>query len=275
MPPAARIADVHKCPKVESCPHVGGPILEGEPTVLVGGRAQARVGDPAHCEGPEDVIAEGCATVLIAGKMAARQGDPTAHGGVIAQGELTVLIGRARGEAMGGEGEGGQSTLDGLDCRGKRLFQQEKHMSCAEASSRMVIQSQTGVNVAERTLRDESHARCRYDEFNGTNSRDVNVLLSDHGVAPGVWQLASLAQISSATSTGNPAVLWLHTPAHFVVVDGVSHRDDGDYLQLRDPGQPGQAGCRDIKVGGPEWASRVLDPADPTKSTARVLGVLW
>ena len=66
MPPAARLGDNHVCPKVEPgpVPHVGGPVLPGcEPTVLIGN------------------------------KQAARIGDPTEHGGVIVAGEATVLIG--------------------------------------------------------------------------------------------------------------------------------------------------------------------------------------
>jgi uncharacterized Zn-binding protein involved in type VI secretion len=53
----------------------------------------ARVGDMATCVGPPDVIAMGSPTVLIANMMAARMGDPTAHGGVIAVGFPTVMIG--------------------------------------------------------------------------------------------------------------------------------------------------------------------------------------
>jgi uncharacterized Zn-binding protein involved in type VI secretion len=75
-------------------PHVGGPILPPcEPTVIVGGMPQARVGDLAQCMGPPDTIAVGSPTVLIGNKMAARLGDCTAHGGVIVQGCPTVLIG--------------------------------------------------------------------------------------------------------------------------------------------------------------------------------------
>ena len=36
MPPAARITDNHTCPKVDPPPHVGGPIIQGETTVLIG-----------------------------------------------------------------------------------------------------------------------------------------------------------------------------------------------------------------------------------------------
>lgn len=95
MPPAARVTDMHTCPMVTALvPHVGGPILPpGLPTVLIGGMPAARVGDMAFCAGGPDVLAMGSATVTIGGAPAARMGDMTAHGGVIAVGAPTVLIG--------------------------------------------------------------------------------------------------------------------------------------------------------------------------------------
>ena len=94
--PAARITDMHVCPMVNpgGVPHVGGPILPpGAPTVLIGGLPAACVGDMLVCTGPPDSIIMGSATVLIGGKPAARMGDSTAHGGTIALGCPTVLIG--------------------------------------------------------------------------------------------------------------------------------------------------------------------------------------
>ena len=94
MPPAARISDPHVCPMVTGVvPHVGGPIIVGAPTVLIGGLPAARVGDACTCVGPPDAIAKGSGTVLIAGSPAARLGDMTAHGGNIVSGMPTVLIG--------------------------------------------------------------------------------------------------------------------------------------------------------------------------------------
>ncbi|MCM8535077.1 MAG: PAAR domain-containing protein [Lentisphaeraceae bacterium] len=92
--PAARITDMHACPMVTGIvPHVGGPVLSGEATVLIGGMPAARVGDSLTCVGPPDTIAAGSATVMIGGMPAARLGDSTAHGGTITLGEATVLIG--------------------------------------------------------------------------------------------------------------------------------------------------------------------------------------
>jgi len=75
-------------------PHVGGPILPPAAiTVLIGGMIAARMGDMCVCVGPPDTIALGSMTVLIAGMPAARITDVTVHGGFIAIGYPTVLIG--------------------------------------------------------------------------------------------------------------------------------------------------------------------------------------
>ena len=95
MPPAARISDMHTCPQVNPgpVPHVGGPIVAGCPTVLIGFMPAARVGDMCVCIGPPDAIARGSATVMIGGMPAARMGDSTVHGGVVVAGCPTVMIG--------------------------------------------------------------------------------------------------------------------------------------------------------------------------------------
>jgi uncharacterized Zn-binding protein involved in type VI secretion len=98
MPPAARITDLHVCPMVTPglppIPHVGGPLVgPAVPTVLIGGLPAAVLGDTAVCVGPPDAVVQGSSTVLVGGRPAARLGDLTAHGGQIALGLPTVLIG--------------------------------------------------------------------------------------------------------------------------------------------------------------------------------------
>jgi len=109
MPPAARIGDMHVCPMVTPgippVPHVGGPITIGCPTVMIGYMPAARSGDMATCVGPPDAIAMGSTTVLIGYMPAARVGDSTTHGGTIAMGCPTVIIGDSGG-AGGGAGTG-------------------------------------------------------------------------------------------------------------------------------------------------------------------------
>ena len=98
MPPAARVTDLHTCPMVTPglppIPHVGGPVIgPGVPNVLIGGLPASVLGDMATCVGPPDVIVKGSATVLLGGRPAARMGDTTAHGGLVAFGLPTVMIG--------------------------------------------------------------------------------------------------------------------------------------------------------------------------------------
>lgn len=98
MPPAARITDMHVCPMVTPglppIPHVGGPVSGPcVPNVLIGGLPAAVVGDLCVCVGPPDSIVKGSATVMISSRPAARIGDTTAHGGNIALGFPTVMIG--------------------------------------------------------------------------------------------------------------------------------------------------------------------------------------
>jgi uncharacterized Zn-binding protein involved in type VI secretion len=93
--PIALIGHYHVCPKVEPgpVPHVGGPVISGQSHVTVNGQPVACVGDKLMCQvGGPDVITQGASGLTINGKPVARQGDSTAHGGVIVQGERTVLV---------------------------------------------------------------------------------------------------------------------------------------------------------------------------------------
>src|SRR5437870_5713644 len=64
--PAARIGDLHTCPMVTVIvPHIGGPMVLGSFTVLVGGVPQSRITDMLICVGPPDAVAVGEPTVLI------------------------------------------------------------------------------------------------------------------------------------------------------------------------------------------------------------------
>ena len=80
MPAAARVGDLHVCPLSDGPkPHVGGPIMMGNGTVLIDGQAAATVGSICTC--------------IVGGQPIARVGDMTAHGGVITSGSPTVDIG--------------------------------------------------------------------------------------------------------------------------------------------------------------------------------------
>ena len=103
MPPAARITDMHTCPKMEPgpVPHVGGPVVAGCATVLIGYQPAARVNDNLVCVGPPDSISQGSSSVIIGNQPAARVGDSTSHGGVVVAGCPTVIIGSSgQGETL-------------------------------------------------------------------------------------------------------------------------------------------------------------------------------
>jgi uncharacterized Zn-binding protein involved in type VI secretion len=85
---------MHTCPMSDGPkPHVGGPVAQGVPTVIIGGMPAAVVGSICTCAGPPDAVAMGSTTVLIGGQPAARLGDQTVHGGIITVGLPTVIIG--------------------------------------------------------------------------------------------------------------------------------------------------------------------------------------
>ena len=89
MPPAARFLDKAHGKIGKSI--VACPIQTSQTSVLIGGLPAARIFDTlVGCEGR---IVGGEFTVLIGGRAAARRGDPTIHGIVLGPGNLTVNIG--------------------------------------------------------------------------------------------------------------------------------------------------------------------------------------
>ena len=98
--PAARIGDLHNCPRVSpnGLPHAGGQIVGGGClSVWIEGRLAATAGDACLCVGDLDEIKSGSTGVYIEGRQAARQGDHCAHGGVVVGGSGTVFIGESMG----------------------------------------------------------------------------------------------------------------------------------------------------------------------------------
>lgn len=85
--------DMHVCPMVTGVvPHVGGPILVGKPTVLIGMMPAATLSSTCVCVGPPDVVIA-TSTVMVMNMPLARLGDSTAHGGTVILGCFTVLAG--------------------------------------------------------------------------------------------------------------------------------------------------------------------------------------
>lgn len=90
--PAARVTDMHVCPMVTGVvPHVGGPVVKPNPTVLIGNMPAASVTAICTCVGPPDTIVKGSATVLCCKLPQARVSDTTSHGGSIVMGSFTSL----------------------------------------------------------------------------------------------------------------------------------------------------------------------------------------
>jgi uncharacterized Zn-binding protein involved in type VI secretion len=95
MPAAARLTDAHACPIAYPLPHVGGVVqMPGVGTVLIGHLPAATQGSACVCPGgPPNAIAGGSTTVMIGGKAAARVGDATTHGGSVITGYALLQIG--------------------------------------------------------------------------------------------------------------------------------------------------------------------------------------
>jgi uncharacterized Zn-binding protein involved in type VI secretion len=114
-------------------PHVGGPILTGESTVLIANKPAARVTDLAQCNAPPDSIKKGSSNVLISNQEAARIGDPTNHGGVVVQGEATVLIGSgAQSGVLSAASRSGAPFCE--ECERRKREQQERDAQKREAA---------------------------------------------------------------------------------------------------------------------------------------------
>lgn len=64
--PAARLGDGHMCPAATGTqPHLGGQIAAGSSSIFIEGKPAARAGDSASCPGAPNSIATGEPTVLI------------------------------------------------------------------------------------------------------------------------------------------------------------------------------------------------------------------
>jgi len=132
MPPAARITDMHTCPMVNPgpVPHVGGPVVAGCATVLIGYMPAARVGDSLVCVPATDSISQGSSTVVIGNANAARIGDPTSHGGVVVAGCPTVIIGSSgQGSTLTAAAASGTPFCE--ECEKARKAEEEKKKKAA------------------------------------------------------------------------------------------------------------------------------------------------
>ncbi len=166
--PAARVGDMHICPMVTPglppVPHVGGPILPpGKPTVLIGNMPAATMGSMCVCTGPPDSIVLGSLGVLIGGQPAARMGDMCAHGGTIAAGFPTVLIGEINPPAPAASAAPGASIAGpGIpDVVANNMMQNAGASAMQEImnSQALANAAEGGSELAERTDKKDFTAR--------------------------------------------------------------------------------------------------------------------
>ena len=247
--PAARVGDMHVCPMVSPgpVPHEGGPIIEGSPTVAIGGSPAARVGDRAYCMGPPDVIVKGSFTVPINGKPAARMTDMTAHGGVITGGCPTVLIGLA--------GTAGNVRVGTIMCEAAAEGREsgKKHQSyenCGVESSRQIINQAACGKITEADLLraaiktnlaspgKAATATSAAVGPGGTSAASRQAIMARLEVFSTV-QPSNLQNLGTALSAGkgvianvDPGVLWGDSKClgggHAVTVTGIEYDDKGN-----------------------------------------------
>lgn len=247
MSQAARIGDQHFCPKVEPGPkpHVGGPIIQGEPTVLIEGQPAARVGDQATCMAPPDTISRGAFPVLIGGKPAARLGDPTVHGGVITAGAATVFIGTA---GISGNPWVGEKVFKGMASGRVSGSVQQSYGNCGVESSRQIINHATGGKVSENQLLTQAfnNGWAAVDETQaqtgGTSPAQRQSILASQNVKSSL-QPQNMESIELAVAnqkgviTSNDAGKLWNNPefdgsGHAVVVTGVEYDQNGNLVNV-------------------------------------------
>ena len=306
--PAARVGDMHTCPQVTPgtppVPHVGGPILPpGSPTTLICNQPAARIGDMATCVGPPDVISKGAFPVPIGNMPAARMTDQTAHGGVITQGCLTVLIGLAgtTGNPMAGiaacrAAAAGRTPPPGAP-PGASGRPGQSYNNCGVESSRQIINQATGSNLTEDGLLTNAIANGNVKgpasppfstSVGGTSAEARRQILANNGVQSTI-QASTIDNIGMATSQGrgvianlSPSILWASTSPeskappnsfHAVLVTGVEYDDAGNPVNviINDTGpKKGQCG---IKVPASVWNQAVA--AHPNRALNVTDNPIW
>lgn len=244
---------MHTCPMVTPgvppIPHVGGPVLPpGGVTVLIGGMPAARLGDLALCIGPPDTIAKGAFPVPIVNNPAARMGDQTAHGGLIAIGFPTVLIGLS---GTAGNVRVGTAMCNAASSGRASGTTQQTYNNCGVESSRQVINQANGTNVSENQLLQTAinqgfaggtPGSAPVFANGGTGAAGRQSILAANGVASTV-QPSNAANLGRAMSRGqgvianlDAAQLWGGTTPpgslHAITVTGVEYDDAGNPVNV-------------------------------------------
>ncbi|MFZ6185232.1 PAAR domain-containing protein [Nannocystis pusilla] len=300
MPDAARISDLHVCPKVEPVPHVGGPIFSGSANVIIGFMPAAREGDSVVCYplGPADKIRKGSATVLINSRPAARRSDPCVHisGDLIATGCPTVVIGDStqaftfRGAARRGtpfceECERRRREMDTHDDSAE-IFPPDPHTATAD-DDRPPPGAALGRGSLASSLLDEKGLAAQPNLDDGLDTERVAARLA---VAYRFCAAHAGERFKPSRMTSHIRAIDLSQPVEVITVAahtlhqrGGSGGDDGEYLTFgpnptpepaglsaRVPGSGGTHVSRDSRAVGPGEV-----PAFGLKSTAASLVDTW
>lgn len=210
--PAARVGDFHTCPMVTPLPgpvpplpHVGGPIVVGIPTVLLGGMPAARTTSSALCITPA-----GPAPIDAIAPPAA--GTPP-----------SVLIG------LGGAAGPVTYSIVGNPALWFKLFPGKQHYeNCALQSINQVIEASTGQKHTENEMR-KIGKKHGYTDNGGTNPKKMpaianeasggNVQLQNGGPGSSANAANALEQGKGVTAGTDAGKLW--NDARF---DGGGHR---------------------------------------------------
>jgi uncharacterized Zn-binding protein involved in type VI secretion len=268
-PAAARVRDMHSCPKVRVIiPHLGGPILPPcDPTTLVNGRAQARATDNADCIGPNDLIVTGSDWVRYQGLPAARVGSKTMHGGkVLPPCSPDVFIGGPEvGVLVGDPHEAAGECWDMAKGRADNSVTQS-YSNCGVESARMIVNHATDASVTEDAMFDLATSKGwaksvvdpatkKMDRFKsgGTPDKGRQSILGAYGVSS-TSMSQNMASIEQAVAEGKGiisihkvGVLWKTTQegTHAVNTTGIRYGPDGkpQSVYVADTSGNGRQGC--------------------------------
>jgi hypothetical protein len=263
--------------------------------VLIGGFPAARMGDMATCVGPPDSIIKGAFPVPIANQPAARVSDQTAHGGSIALGCFTVLIGLSG--TAGNVRVGTNMCQAAATGRASNSTAQSTN-NCGLESSRQVMNQATGGNVTEAQLFNRA-TTTPSTSMPGNNIAVPNggtwpwtqaELLTSSGV-PAAAGSANAGSVALAMSQGRGAIanveaaaLWPTTHGinpgtgswHAVTVTGVEFDDNGKAVayHINDTGPQAGPNCN-VRVPAATFEGAMAAYHTPGQGLVTTGNAIW
>lgn len=221
---AARIGDLHTCPLVTVLvPHVGGPILLGAFTVLVGMRPQARSTDLCICVGPPDLGAIGHSQTLVgmAGAFA---------------GGLGGLVGLAVGGALAADGEAaGAGPTAASEPGGGACTQYSKGIKICgspefQAKVRKDLDTIAATAAGRKVLADLAKSgktvTIRQSAGNNSTTYDNDGRFTGPNGEKGGGSSSTVMYNPDARKTGNDSAKWMDRPPDVGLFHEVKHGAD-------------------------------------------------